>query len=66
VLGLVLLWLWPVAPLCLLAPSEKRIPDIVSLVSSVYFYNYVNSIGTSGNMSVAQVYVCMNVYFPPF
>jgi hypothetical protein len=66
VLGLVLLWLWPIAPLCLLAPSEKRIPDIVSPVSGVCFCYHVNSTGTSGNMSVAQVYVCINVYFPPF
>jgi hypothetical protein len=65
VLGLVLLQLWPIAPLFLLAPSKKRIPDIVSPVSNVCFYNHMNSTGTSGNISVAQVYVCMNVYFPP-
>jgi hypothetical protein len=38
----------------------------VSPVSSFYFYIYIISTGTSGNMSVAQVYVCMNVYFPLF
>jgi hypothetical protein len=38
----------------------------VSPVSSFCFCIYIISTGTSGNMSVAQVYVCMNVYFPPF
>jgi hypothetical protein len=38
----------------------------VSPVSSFYFCIYIVSTGTSGNISVAQVYMCMNVYFFSF
>ena len=30
------------------------------------FCIHINSTGTSGNRSEAHVYVCINVYFPPF
>jgi hypothetical protein len=38
----------------------------VSPVFGFCFCIYIISTSTSGNTLVAQVYVCMNVYFPPF
>jgi hypothetical protein len=48
------------------ALSRKSTFASVSPVPSFYFCNHIISTNTSGNRSIAQVYVCMNVYFPPF
>jgi hypothetical protein len=63
-LGLALVGLLP--PLVPFMLSRKRLLSYVSLVFSACFYIHINSTGTSGNRSEAYVYVCIDVYFPPF
>jgi hypothetical protein len=36
------------------------------IISSPCFYNCDYSTGIHGNRSVAHIYVCIDVYFPPF
>jgi hypothetical protein len=63
-LGLALLGLLP--PLVPFTLSRKRLLSYVSLVFGVCFCIHINSTGTSGNRLEAYVYVCIDVYFPPF
>jgi hypothetical protein len=53
-------------PLIPFTLSRKCLLSYVLLVSSACFYIRINSIGTSGNRSEVYVYVCIDVYFPPF
>jgi hypothetical protein len=53
----------PLVPFTL---SRKRLLSYVSLVSGAGFCIHINSTGASGNRSEAYVYVCIDVYFPPF
>jgi hypothetical protein len=46
--------------------SRKHLLSYVSLVSGACFYIHISSTGTSRNRSEAYVYVCIDVYFPPF
>jgi hypothetical protein len=62
--GLALVGLLP--PLVPFTLSRKRLLSCVSLASDACFCIHINSIGTSGNRSEAYVYVCIDVYFPPF
>jgi hypothetical protein len=62
--GLALVGLLP--PFVPFTLSRKRLLSYVSLVSSACFCIHINSIGTSGNMLEAYVYVCIDVYFPFF
>jgi hypothetical protein len=48
------------------ALSRKRTFASISPIPGFYFCNHIISTGTSGNMSIAHVHVCMNVYFSPF
>jgi hypothetical protein len=62
--GLALVGLLP--PLVPFTLSRKRLLFYVSLVFGTYFCIHINSMGTSGNRLEAYVYVCIDVYFPPF
>jgi hypothetical protein len=63
-LGLALVGLLP--PLVPFTLSRIRLLSFVSLVSDACFCIHINSTGTSGNRSEVYVYVCIDMYFPPF
>jgi hypothetical protein len=46
--------------------SKKHTFASVSPVLGFCFCNHITSTGTSGNKSIAHLYVCMNAYFPSF
>jgi hypothetical protein len=63
-LGLALVGLLP--PIVPFMLSRKRLLFYVSLDFDACFCFQINSTGTSGNRSESYVYVCIDVYFPPF
>jgi hypothetical protein len=57
---------WAPSSTCPLYAFQKAPFSYVSLVFGAYFCIHINSTDTSGNRLEAYVYVCIDVYFPPF